>query len=265
MNKITFIIPTIGRDTLSNTIKSLEEQTNQNWNAIIIFDGIKKNIINNNDKIKIIEIEKSGKDINSAGNVRNKGMDYVSTEYIAFVDDDDTLANNYVETFYNEINEYPFIDVIIFRMYRSTYNDILPELKTDNFYNSRVGISFIMKKYLFDNGIKFIPSHIEDFNLLDLIRRKNYKIMISPYIRYFVGKIDKNNKDKFTNNSIVGNRLFINNIVEKYMNNNNLYDRNNYILIFLYILLIIILIILIYLFIIKNKNNNKKIKIKIKK
>ena len=40
-------------------------------------------------------------------------MDYVSTEYIAFVDDDDTLANNYVETFYNEINEYPFIDVII--------------------------------------------------------------------------------------------------------------------------------------------------------
>ena len=42
MNKITFIIPTIGRDTLSNTIKSLEEQTNQNWNAIIIFDGIKK-------------------------------------------------------------------------------------------------------------------------------------------------------------------------------------------------------------------------------
>ena len=43
-NKITFIIPTIGRPTLSKSIESLINQTNKNWEAIIIFDGIKPNI-----------------------------------------------------------------------------------------------------------------------------------------------------------------------------------------------------------------------------
>lgn len=41
---VTFIIPTIGRDTLSKTIDSLINQTNPNWKAIIVFDGIPSNI-----------------------------------------------------------------------------------------------------------------------------------------------------------------------------------------------------------------------------
>ena len=45
---ITFIIPTIGRNTLTRTVISLLQQTNKNWKAIIIFDGIKSNIDNFN-------------------------------------------------------------------------------------------------------------------------------------------------------------------------------------------------------------------------
>jgi glycosyltransferase involved in cell wall biosynthesis len=71
---LTFIIPTIGRPSLKYAIKSLKDQTIQNWNAIIIFDGIKCNIENNDSRIQIIEIEKKGININSAGNVRNYGM-----------------------------------------------------------------------------------------------------------------------------------------------------------------------------------------------
>ena len=41
LEKITFIIPTIGRDTLLNSINSLFNQTIKEWKAIIIFDGIK--------------------------------------------------------------------------------------------------------------------------------------------------------------------------------------------------------------------------------
>lgn len=74
MDNITFIIPTIGRISLNNSINSLLNQTVKKWNAIIIFDGIKCNIENNDSRIQIIEIEKKGININSAGNVRNYGM-----------------------------------------------------------------------------------------------------------------------------------------------------------------------------------------------
>ena len=36
---ITFIIPTLNRSTLADTIISLLSQTNTQWKAIIIFDG----------------------------------------------------------------------------------------------------------------------------------------------------------------------------------------------------------------------------------
>lgn len=44
MSEITFIIPTIGRETLGLSISSLLKQDTQNWKAIIVFDGIEPNI-----------------------------------------------------------------------------------------------------------------------------------------------------------------------------------------------------------------------------
>ena len=52
---ITFIIPTIGRHTLSKTLDSLINQTNPNWKAIVIFDGITSTIQNTDPRIRIIE------------------------------------------------------------------------------------------------------------------------------------------------------------------------------------------------------------------
>ena len=203
MCKLTFIIPTIGRNTLTNTIKSLENQTNINWKAIIIFDGIQPNIQTTNPKIKIIEVKKLGININSAGNVRNEGIKHANTEWVAFVDDDDILTKNYVKTFYNEINRFKNMDVIIFRMHNKD-NRILPELYTKNFYLGKVGISFAVKTPIIKK-IKFVPSRTEDFDLLKKLRQKSYKIMISPYIRYLV-----KNTYSINHNKIIGNRLFIN-------------------------------------------------------
>ena len=205
MSLITFIIPTIGRETLNRTIDSLLNQTVSNWNAIIIFDGITtttSNIEFNDSRIIIKGIEKRGLNSNSAGLVRNYGMQFVETEWIAFVDDDDTISYDYVETFIKEIEEYNNIDVIIFRM---QYEDrIIPKLKTDNFYLCDVGISFVIKKYIYENGLKFIPDGAEDFLYLDKIRNNNYEIMISPFIKYYV----RNNS--VINNENIGNRVFIN-------------------------------------------------------
>lgn len=102
-NKVTFIIPTIGRDTLLNSINSLLNQTIEDWKAIILFDGIKKTISISDKRIKIIEIQKMGQNINSAGNIRNYGMSMVNTEWIGFLDDDDIIADDYLECFYKEL------------------------------------------------------------------------------------------------------------------------------------------------------------------
>jgi glycosyltransferase involved in cell wall biosynthesis len=206
MSKLTFIIPTVGRKTLSNTIKCLENQKNQNWNAIIVFDGIKPNIKTVNPKIRIIQTKKLGTNINSAGNVRNVGIKHAKTEWVAFVDDDDILTKNYVQTFYNEIDEFKDIDVIIFRMHNKD-NRILPEIKTDNFYKNRVGISFAVKSNIVKKNVKFVPSRTEDYDMLNKLRAKSYKIMISPYIRYLVRNQFKNVID---HNNVIGNRIFIN-------------------------------------------------------
>ena len=202
---ITFVIPSIGRASLNSAIISLKNQTISNWKAIIVFDGIKCNIDNyyiNDSRIIVMESEKMGIGINSAGNVRNYAMSFVKTEWIAFLDDDDTIANDYIETFHKELNLYCEIDLLIFRM--ASENRIIPKLETDNFYLCDVGISFIMKKKIFDNNIVFIPDGAEDYIYLDTIRKNKYKMMISPYIKYYV-------RETVHNSTIeLGNRVFIN-------------------------------------------------------
>ena len=86
---ITFIIPTIGRSTLQNTLDCLINQSNPNWKAIVIFDGISSTIQNTDPRICIIESPKLGEGTNSAGLVRNYGITFADTEWVAFVDDDD--------------------------------------------------------------------------------------------------------------------------------------------------------------------------------
>jgi len=205
MDIVTFIIPTIGRETLNRSIESILNQTIENWNAIIIFDGIKSNLdikYITDKRIKIIEIEKKGLYINCAGEVRNEGIKYANTEWIAFLDDDDTISHNYIETFYKELELNPYLDVLIFRM---MVNDrIIPKLETNNFYLNDVGISFIMKRSIHSSGIIFIPDGAEDFLYLDKIRKAGYLIIISHYIKYFV-------RDEPFFTDIIGNRIIINN------------------------------------------------------
>jgi glycosyltransferase involved in cell wall biosynthesis len=218
---ITFIIPTIGRASLLITLASLYGQTDGRWRAIIVFDGI-PSILKEGDlldtRIQVLEIEKSGVHINSAGLVRNAGIRTCLTEWVGFVDDDDTLSSRYVETFYKEVESYPEVDVLLFRMYveKPSYLNpgcfILPELNTADFYWRKTGISFALRTSIFlDRGIWFEPSEEEDYLFLDGLRRRGFHMMISPYIRYFVRATDTGVLDEFTSDLVVGNRVIISN------------------------------------------------------
>jgi len=197
---VTFIIPTIGRETLSLTLQSLKNQTITNWKAIVIFDGIEPNISETDPRITIIKTPiKLGQGYNSAGLVRNYGIKFVNTEWVAFVDDDDSITPNYMESFLSELWLDP--DVIIFRM---TLDDrVCPSIDSTNFFIKDVGISFAVKTELVSKFI-FIPSIEEDFEFLDKVRLKKYKIVLSPYITYSVNKYNS------INNPLMGKRGFVN-------------------------------------------------------
>jgi len=197
---LTFIIPTIGRETLSLTLQSLKNQTITNWKAIVIFDGIEPTISETDPRITIIKTHiKLGQGYNSAGLVRNYGIKFVNTEWVAFVDDDDSITPNYMESFLSELWLDP--DVIIFRM---TLDDrVCPSIDSTNFFIKNVGISFAVKTELVSKFI-FIPSIEEDFEFLDKVRLKKYKIVLSPYITYSVNKYNS------INNPLMGKRGFVN-------------------------------------------------------
>lgn len=245
---ITFIIPTLGKESLSKAIESLENQTNKDWKAIVIFDGLKPNIEINNPKITVLDIEKKGVGGNGAGGVRNHGMSYVDSEWIAFLDDDDTIAPDYVETFNKEIGEYPYVDVVIFRMYRYNWEpNVIPFLETtDTFHANEVGISFALKTEIFKSGLKFESSSGEDFMYLTTMKDNGKCIMISPHIKYFVhGKTDENKIN------ILGTRVFNNKKEEGFsLINEPMIKSDDYIpLLFLFTVLMYILLF---------NNNNKK-------
>jgi glycosyltransferase involved in cell wall biosynthesis len=205
-NIITFIIPTIGRETLIDSVNSIVNQTNKNWKCIIIFDGVKNNYDLCNENITIYEIEKTKGIINQASDVRNYGIQKASSKWIAFLDDDDTIAEDYVEIFYNEQQIFDF-DIYVFRMKMD--QRIIPNYDCFDFKICDVGISFICHKKIFEK-ISFQNSHTEDFEFLNNAREKKYKIIISNTIKYYVKEIyNKNNKNDM-NDLPIHNKIFIN-------------------------------------------------------
>jgi glycosyltransferase involved in cell wall biosynthesis len=208
--KITFIIPTIGRESLKNVIECLKKQTSPYWKAIIVFDGLDPNLTENDERIQMIQCEKLGQH-NSAGLVRNCGIEKVTTEWVGFIDDDDVITNDYVELFLKEIRY--DTDVIIFRMFSAEtssgfveeINRYLPRPNSENvFFGGELGISFAAKKIIFDSGLHFVPSEKEDFEFLQKVRN-NFKLMASPYVTYFVRENDTN---KLAKNEIKCMRSF---------------------------------------------------------
>ena len=191
MNFITFIIPTIGRETLIRTIDSLLKQTVDDWEAIVIFDGIEPNFVFDDDRIIIKKINKLGKisrhvkygNVSSAGFVRNEGFKFVSSKWIGFVDDDDVLISNYVEKLKEEECNENF-DLILFRM---NANKIIPAIELNEIKFGEVGISFaISTEKLKKFNLKFLNSSSEYYEFFSNAISKGLKYKISKHIVYEV-------------------------------------------------------------------------------
>jgi glycosyltransferase involved in cell wall biosynthesis len=167
-------------------------QTCQEWKAIIVFDGIEPTMNVSDPRFQIIQSPKSdlsGK--GGAGHVRNYGIHHATTEWVAFVDDDDAITQDYVERFLEESSIYQ-CDLIIFRMVRVEINSnqyvfiMMPSPIEEDFCISEVGISFAVKKSVFDSGFVFETGEYEDFYFLEKVRLHKFRMIISPYTLYVI-------------------------------------------------------------------------------
>ena len=188
---ITFIIPSIGRDSLNQTLNSLNFQTDQSWKAIIIADGynFSDSLISNwtnwsSGRLTFINHAKLGSE-NHAGSLRNIGISHATTEWIGFVDDDDCLDIGYVSILRNEVLRFNS-DIFIFRMIWPD-GRVLPKHRLTHYEKGDVGISFAMKRKIFENGYKFVPDEYEDFNFISRVDHTHeYNVKLTEHILYYV-------------------------------------------------------------------------------
>lgn len=186
---ITFITPTIGRLTLDRTLLSLVAQTDKDWESYVVGDCITDPFFTIGVKDPRISYwnlpEKkgpvNGKDLHQAGEVRNQVLRKVKSEWIGFVDDDDTLMPQYVEW----LKEAKDADVVIFKMTNEDHSFIRPD--TEELKVGTVGISFAVKtSFVQRHNMKFENSCSEDWGFIKRCQDHKAKISISEHIAYLI-------------------------------------------------------------------------------
>jgi len=104
-----------------------------------------------------------------------------TTEWVSFLDDDDTLFPNYVDLLKLEIKRNPKADVIHFREYFE-HGQILPLVPQVMWSN--VGIAFSVRRKV---ALKypFQTEPHEDWHFLERIQKGGHKIHFSNYLAMY--------------------------------------------------------------------------------
>jgi len=125
--KITVIVPVYNVEHyLDKCLDSLINQTYKNLEIIVINDGstdnsleVIKEYADANDFIRVIDKENEG-----VAKTRNKGIQLAKGKYVVFIDNDDFVDSDYLERFYNEIDQEQ-LDIVL-----GGYKRVNQEMKT---------------------------------------------------------------------------------------------------------------------------------------
>lgn len=192
--KISVIVPVYNvEEYISKCIDSILNQTiNEQFEIIVVNDGSTDNSMNilniYKDKIKIVN--KSNGGLSSA---RNAGLEIAKGEYIIFVDSDDWLEEDFLESLYNFIKK-DDLDVVFsgYKVYRENGNitkvkcvyseDIIlnkdkaiEKLLSKRTFRAEVWDDIYNREFLMKNKLFFTEGIInedEDFTLRVLINSK---------------------------------------------------------------------------------------------
>lgn len=205
--KITFIIPsTLARDSIVQTLESLQNQTRPHWEAIDGVDVLTANLtvddiaMHSNrwfrdPRIRFVPITTAsaerGEKANGSGEVRNIIIQqHATTEWVAFVDDDDTLSPRYFEMLENAVRDDPTASVVIFRMLDWRKGTLPPihDFLAGKAKKDSVGISFAARREMFtraQNRTEFIPHKAEDYNFLFAAYRNGKNVKMTNCTGYY--------------------------------------------------------------------------------
>ena len=128
MNKIEFIIPTWERpEQLKLILQSLMVQSNPNWKAHVVIDGLTndyrevKDIYQNEERVRFSHVDGPNNDWGHTA--RNYGLDHAQEEYIVMTGDDNYYVPTFVQNFLTVAETGK--DLV--------YCDLLHDLKTDGY------------------------------------------------------------------------------------------------------------------------------------
>lgn len=182
----------MGRESLRRTLQSIQEQTAQSWEAVLVPDISKTSVEEVGEyatDLRILLAPGYSEAAGSAGQLRNRGLPYCSGEWIAFVDDDDHLKPTYIEHLAEHAADFPQAEVIIFRMDDPRWG-ILPRPNSALLKRGLVGISFAVKRatMLSFEFVREMPGDRfhEDIIMIDELRANGHEIYISPHVDYLV-------------------------------------------------------------------------------
>lgn len=180
MIKLSIIIPYY--KTYEETIKLLNiliPQLTNETEVFLIDDGCKEERLDiYKDKINIIHLEEN----HGLSYARNRGIEQAKGEYIVFIDSDDYVANDYIETIIKKINTSEF-DYCYFSWQMINQKDIIRILDNPPTWNLAVWNAVYKREYveLFDENIRFC----EDVPWQIKMRAKNGKKEIIDKILYY--------------------------------------------------------------------------------
>ena len=184
-DKITVIVPVYNVESyLRKCLDSIIAQTYKNIEIIVVNDGstdasgeICKEFVEIDHRIIYIEQENAG--LSAA---RNTGLENMSGAYVTFVDSDDWIEQDYVETLYKKIVEYQ-ADIAVGNYYSFNESEGI-------FYFHILGDSYYEKVYdnvsIFEN--LYESQEMKSFALISAWG-KLYKAKLFDYLRFDKGKL----------------------------------------------------------------------------
>jgi glycosyltransferase involved in cell wall biosynthesis len=174
----------MNRTTIHKAIKSLDDQTDQDWELRIVWDGDLEKLPHH----RILEHPKigciwAGRKVGSAGQLRNMAINRTDGTWIGFLDDDDWLKSTYVE----HLKLWPTRDLVIFTYVNPETGETHPDPKATDFRSCDVGISFAIRKDFVDkHNLQFFKHQIEDYEFLARCKRAGANYILTHDVQYYV-------------------------------------------------------------------------------
>lgn len=226
--KVSVIVPVYNsEDTIERCINSILGQTYKNWELLLINDG------SNDQSLKVMEKYKFCKQIkiinqenHGVAYTRNLGIKEAIGKYIMFIDNDDYIDNDYIETHVKLIEDGK-LDLVISGYKRVNIdNKILHIEKLNNTYWSRYIIvapwaRIYKREFLLKNNIEFFSYGIGEDVYFNLdVYSHNPKIFISDYVGYnwFLNSSSVSNTSQKGLNKNVDILVLLEKIIKKYEN-----------------------------------------------